>query len=37
MPNSRKILAFPSSPARELGEAGFLPDPKDGEEGDRAL
>lgn len=37
MPNSRKILAFPSSPARELREAGFLPDPKDGEEGDPAL
>jgi hypothetical protein len=25
MPNSRKILALPSSPAWELGEAGFLP------------
>jgi hypothetical protein len=25
MHNSRKILAFPSSPAWELREAGFLP------------
>jgi hypothetical protein len=25
MPNPRKILAFPSSTARELREAGFLP------------